>query len=416
MFLACYGKKHCGSLPNRFESMFFKAHSMRVMLSSQISGFRARCAKLCSVAGMSILLSACAFAPGMHMGDPVDDKAAIEDAAPAGALTTITSELIVQQRNAQAKEVKKEVRRLYGEGKSYTIGAGDIVNIVVWGHPELALAPATSNRSMGSSSQADVGNGYNVNPDGTIQFPFVGPVKIAGLTENQARDLLTRRISKYIKDPQLTVRVQAYRHDRVYIDGEVRAPGLQTMDDIPMTLPEAINRAGGFTPEADRSTLILTRKNKSIEINLPQLTRLGVNPNRIMLADGDLLRVVSRNESKIFVLGEVWTPRALQMQDGRLSLTEALGEAGGASPLTSDAGQIYVIRKVPHEKDGEEKAQIYHLDAASPSAYMLANDFQLKPRDVVYIDAAPVVRWHRVIGNLIPSYDSLLINTRNTTK
>src|SRR5690606_30741865 len=115
-------------------------------------------------------------------------------------------------------------------------------------------------------------------------------------------------------------------------------------------------------------------------------------------------------------LGEVSTPRALQMQDGRLSLTEALGEAGGASPLTADAGQIYVIRKVPHEKDAEEKAEIYHLDAASPSAFMLANDFQLKARDVVFIDAAPVVRWHRVIGHLIPSYDSLLINTRNTTK
>jgi polysaccharide export outer membrane protein len=184
-----------------------------------------------------------------------------------------------------------------------------------------------------------------------------------------------------------------------------------------MTLPEAINRAGGFTPEADRSSVVLTRKDVSTEINLPQLTRLGVNPNKILLAGGDLLRVVSRNESKIFVLGEVSTPRALQMQDGRLSLTEALGEAGGASPLTADARQIYVIRKVPHDKDSEkEQAEIYHLDGASPTAFMLANDFQLKARDVVYIDAAPVVRWHRVIGNLLPSYDSLLINTRNTTK
>lgn len=398
--------------------MFFKAHLMKVSLANQVAGFPARYATLCSVVAMSALLSACALSPGMYMGDPKNDKASIEgDAAPAGALTSITGELIAQQRNAQSKEVKKDVRRLFGVGKSYTVGPGDIVNIVVWGHPEMALSPATSNRSTGSSSQADVGNGYNVNPDGTIQFPFVGPVKIAGLTENQIREILTKRISKYIKDPQLTVRVQAYRHDRVYIDGEVRAPGLQTMDDIPMTLPEAINRAGGFTPEADRSTLVLTRKDRSTEINLPQLTRLGVNPNRILLSGGDLLRVVSRNESKIFVLGEVSTPRALQMQDGRLSLTEALGEAGGASPLTADAGQIYVIRKVPHKNaQAEEKPEIYHLDAASPSAFMLANDFQLKARDVVFIDAAPVVRWHRVIGNLLPSYDSLLINTRNTTK
>jgi polysaccharide export outer membrane protein len=332
-------------------------------------------------------------------------------------LTKITKDLISEQRASLSKEVKNDVKKLFGVGKAYRIGTGDIVNIVVWGHPELALAPATSNRSTGSSSQADVGNGYNVNPEGIIQFPLLGPVKLAGLTENQARELLTKRLAKYVKDPQLTVRMQAYRHERVYVDGEVREPGLQTMDDIPMTLPEAINRAGGFTPTADRSSVILTRKGVSTEINLPQLTRLGVNPNRILLEGGDLLRVVDRNESKIFVLGEVPAPGALQMNDGRLSLTEALGEAGGANPLTSDPKQIYVVRKVPNEQNADnDQAQIYHLDAASPAAFMLANDFELKPRDVVYVDAAPIVRWHRVISNVLPSYDSLFINTRNTTK
>src|SRR3546814_11329325 len=67
-----------------------------------------------------------------------------------------------------------------------------------------------------------VGKGYNVNPDGTIQFPFIGPIKVAGLTENEARELLTKRLSKYVQDPQITVRVQAYRNGRIYVDGEVR--------------------------------------------------------------------------------------------------------------------------------------------------------------------------------------------------
>src|SRR3546814_12101469 len=97
---------------------------------------------------------------------------------------------------------------------------------------------------MGSTSQADVGNGYNVNPDGTIQFPFIGPIKLAGLTENEARELLTRRLSKYVQDPQITVRIQAYRNGRIYVAGEVRTPGLHTLDDIPMNRPQPINRAG----------------------------------------------------------------------------------------------------------------------------------------------------------------------------
>lgn len=356
------------------------------------------------------------MAPGMRMSAGSEQNTT-EDTAPAGALTPITADLIVQQRQDMPNGVGKDIKRLFGTGKAYRIGRSDIVNIVVWGHPELGLTPATSNRSMGSTSQADVGNGYNVNPDGTIQFPFIGPIKVAGLTENQARELLTQRLSKYVHEPQITVRVQAYRNGRIYVDGEVRVPGLQTLDDIPMTLPEAINRAGGFSAEADRSSLELTRNDRTTRINLPNLTRMGVNPNRILLASGDLLRVLNQDETQVFIMGEVWTPRALPLHDGRLSLTEALGESGGPNPFTSDPGQIYVVRKLPHEMGGANALpEIYHLDASSPAAFVLANDFQLQPRDVVYVDPAPVVRWNRFISNLLPSYNSLFINTRNTTR
>lgn len=368
-----------------------------------------------AILAAAFVLSACALAPGMRMQADTGQGTGSEDAAPAGALTPITSELILQQRHALPDEVGEGIKSLFGTGKAYRIGRNDIVNIVVWGHPELGLTPATSNRSMGSTTQADVGNGYNVNPDGTIQFPFIGPIKIAGLTENEARELLTQRLSKFVHDPQVTVRVQAYRNGRIYVDGEVRVPGLQTLDDIPMTLPEAINRAGGFSPEADRSSLELTRDEQTIQINMPLLTRQGVNPNRILLASGDLLRVRNEDETQVFVMGEVWTPRALPLHDGRLSLTEALGEVGGPDPWTSNPGQIYVVRKLPHELGGDNALpEIYHLDASSPTAFVLANDFQLQPRDVVYVDPAPVVRWNRFVSNLLPSYNSLFINTRNS--
>jgi polysaccharide export outer membrane protein len=360
-----------------------------------------------TVLAMACLMSACAMAPGMRMS--ADTASATEDAAPEGTLTSITPALVSEQRKASLESgVGKEIKQLFGTRKAYRIGRSDVVNIVVWGHPELGLAPATSNRSMGSTSQADVGNGYNVNPDGTIQFPFIGPIKIAGLTENQARELLTQRLSKYVHEPQITVRIQAYRNGRVYVDGEVRIPGLLTLDDVPMTLPEAISRAGGFNEHADRSSLALTRNEKTVQIDLPKLTRQGINPNRILLAGGDLLRVRNQDESQVFIMGEVWTPRAMPLHDGRLSLTEALGESGGPNPWTADASQIYVVRKLPVEFGGEEKLpEIYHLDASSPAAFVLANDFQLQPRDVVYVDPAPVVRWNRFITNLLPSYNAL---------
>lgn len=363
---------------------------------------------------LAALLSACSMAPGMYMGKPADAAKAVKafntEGAPEGALMTISPELIQQQRAAQTTEIKQEIRRLFGVAQPYKVGPGDILNIVVWNHPELALAPAGSNITITTTGETEVGNGYNVSSEGLIQFPFVGIINVAGLTENEIRLLLIRRLSPFLHEPQLTVRIQAYRNGRVYVDGEVRNPGLIAINDIPMTLPEAINRAGGMTADADRSSVVLTRNGLATPISLPQLTRSGVSPSQIMLTNGDLLRVVHRDETKVFMLGDVHTPRAQALHDGQLTLAQALGEAGGVNPETGNARQIYVIRK------GENgNAEIYHLDASLPTAFVLAADFELKGRDMVFVDPAPIVRWNRVISMLLPSYGAVSA-TRDMTR
>ena len=320
------------------------------------------------------------------------------DAPPPGALLSITPELIRQQRAAQATDVGQDVKRLFGVAKPYLIGPGDVLNIVVWDHPELAIAPAGASLTADATSLSPVGNGYNVSPAGLVQFPFVGNLTLGGLTEYEARDLLSTRLAKFFKNPQVTVRIQSYRSGRVYVDGEVRTPGLQSVNDIPMTLPEAINRAGGFTAMADRSTVSVSRNGSTTVINLQQLTALGINPTNILLGNGDLVRVPSRDDSKVYVMGEVTRPLAQPLRNGRLTLNEALGEAGGVNPTSGDPRQIYVVRSAP---DG--LPEIYHLDARSPVAYALAEGFELKSRDVVYVDPAALVRWNRVISLILPS-------------
>lgn len=367
-------------------------------------------------------LTGCSYAPGLSMGGALANSTvqadasasqvagAEVDAPPPGALLSITPELIRRERTARATDVGQDVKRLFGEAKPYLIGPGDVLNIVVWDHPELAIVPAGSSSTADASSLTSVGNGYNISPAGLIQFPYVGNLKLGGLTEYEARDLLTSRLSRYLKDPQITVRIQAYRSGRVYVDGEVRNPGLQPVNDIPMTLPEAINRAGGFTATADRSTIAISRNGSTTAINLPQLTELGINPSSILLRSGDLVRVLNRDDSKVYVMGEVTRPLAQPLRNGRLTLNEALGEAGGVSPVSGDPRQIYVVRGAP---DGQ--TQIFHLDARSPVAYALAEGFELKPRDVVYVDPTSLVRWNRVISLILPSA-SVVNNTSNAFK
>ena len=368
-----------------------------------------------------VSLGGCAFAPGLSIGKgvqktsqssisslrtPRSDAATQAQTPPPGALLAITPQLITQQRGARKVDLSADVKNLFAEAKPYGIGAGDVINIVVWNHPELVLAPAGATLTTDASGLASVGNGYNVSPDGLIQFPLLGTFKIAGLTENAAREEITRRLSKFLKDPQVTLRVQAYRAGRVYVDGEVRTPGLQAINDIPMTLPEAISRAGGLTAIADRATVVVTRKGATTLINMPQLATLGVNPSKIMLVAGDLVRVGSRDDTKVYVLGEVTKPMTLPLRNGRLTLNEALGEAGGVNAVSGDPRQIYVVRSRNGDQGSGETStapEIYHLDASSPAAYALAEGFELKSRDVVYVDPVPLVLWNRVISLILPS-------------
>ena len=384
---------------------------LRRIVLPNFSGF----SRVLGAAVLVLGLSGCAFSPGMYVGKTTSERtvrpwmvpAAGKEAAPAGALIPITPELVRQQRAARLADIPAEVKALIGTPQPYTIGPGDVLNIVVWDHPELALTPA-GGLGTDTASLSGVGNGYNVSPDGRIQFPYIGTVKLSGLTEYEARELITQRLSRFIKDPQITLRIQSYRSGRVYVDGEVRNPGLQVVNDLPPTLPDIISRAGGFSPNADRSAIALTRNGTTTTISLPQLTENGVNPSGILLRNGDLVRVLGREESKVFVLGEVSRLGTQTLRNGRLTLNEALGEAGGVNPGSADPRQVFIIRAA-----NTDKPEIYHLDARSPVAYALAEGFELRARDVVYVDPVPLVRWNRVISLILPSAQAVT-TTRNS--
>ena len=112
------------------------------------------------------------------------------------------------------------------------------------------------------------------------------------MTVGEIRDLLTKRLSKYIENVQLDVRVADFQSQRVYVVGEVGKPGIYPVNDIPMSILEAVNRAGGFTERSDRRNLTLTRQNISTHIDLLSLYEEGDASRNIRLEHGDVLFVV----------------------------------------------------------------------------------------------------------------------------
>ena len=315
-------------------------------------------------------------------------------------LQTITPQLLAGMAQAGHTD-KTRLQSLMRKASDYRIGAGDVLSIAVWGYPEFSMNTMTAVTSV-TSDAATAGNvGFLVDAAGDIQFPYVGKFRVAGQTEAEVHAKLSAALGKVVRNPQLTVRVQNYRSQRVYIDGEVKTPGVYSVTDLPMSLPEALNRAGGALTAGDLSRLQLTRNGKTYTLDYTDLVAQGINPSQLILNNGDMLRVPSREDSKVYVMGEVQKPAALLMQNGKLTLNAALGEVAGVNPVVGNAKQVYVIRTRPDATGGQPT--IFHLDASKPAALILAEQFQLQAKDVVYVDASSLASWNRIISLILPT-------------
>lgn len=283
----------------------------------------------------------------------------------------------------------------------YVVGPGDVLNITVWDHPELTI-PAGSMRSP-----SEAGNW--VHNDGTIFYPYVGVIEVAGMRVTEIREVITRRISRYIEDPQVDVTVAAFRSQRVYVAGSVREPGAYPVTNVPMRLLDAVNAAGGVTEEADWRNVLLTRDGREYSLSLRSVYERGDARYNVLLKAGDVVHVARADDNKVFMLGEVRQPQSLMMGRNGLTLAEALSEAGGLNEMQADATGVFVMRRAPDEAG---VINLYQLNAKDATALVLADEFVLNPRDIIYVTAAPIARWNRLISQIMPTIQGVYFTAR----
>lgn len=221
-------------------------------------------------------------------------------------------------------------------------------------------------------------------PDGSIVYPLVGRIPIAGKTIDQATATMRSHLAKYVRQPMVTIAIAALGQPNVLVLGDVKTPGkYQLRSDARIT--DAIAAAGGIAdvngdmPDArvsDPAGAVST-------ISLQKLLHDGDVSLDRPLAEGDVVYVPGPVLFNIVVTGAVDHPGDVQVAEGdRLSM--AIAKAGNSAQAGADLNDIKVMRTLPNGQRTEQTINLYNaLERGDISA-----DIPLSKGDVVYVPQA----------------------------
>ena len=172
--------------------------------------------------------------------------------------------------------------------EDYIMTPGDTLQIYVYGHPDI------------SSTRSNTESAYTVRPDGKLNFPLVGEIDVNGLTVFEFTKLLTKELSEYIINPNITVNIAKLGTTRVFVMGEVPKQGMHELTKSHRVM-DALGAAGGFTQKAAKKDIYLVRNvgkegEKVQKLNILNYMRKGDISQNVVLQEGDCLYLTSNRK------------------------------------------------------------------------------------------------------------------------
>ena len=291
---------------------------------------------------------------------------------------------ILNQKNVEDLEFNiNKFDDIYSYRYEYILGPADIVSINL-------------------TDTDDIDNSYEIDPDGLIDLPFIGKIKIDDFTVDQAQNILKEILGQFYVNPDLQISVEEYNSSKVYIVGAVRNQLTINLDQKPIKLIEAAIQAN-FNPNAADNILgtkgFLRRDNKVYKVNLNNAFSSIDERENFYLKKDDVI-FIDRNSEAIHVFGEVTKP-GVYYPSNNYSLTELISTSG-LNQLTANAKKVFVIRE---DFNSFLKIKVYQLDIKDPINLVVGKKFLLQPKDIIFIPPTDLVKWNRVISLLLPQTD-----------
>ena len=278
--------------------------------------------------------------------------------------------------------VTPELLRIYDANldKEYLIGPGDVLKISVWKRPDLA-------------------GEHVVGPHGLITLPMVGVHKIGGLSRDEAAKAIKKLYLKYYEDPLVTVGIEEYKNNKVFVLGRVDNPGIIHFDGT-INLMEALSMAGGL-PTQDKSVFlskcyIVRGRDQIIWVDLLQLLQKADMRTNVRLANDDIVYIPDSMDAAVFVMGEIEEPGSVTIQTMELTLLDAINLAGGPTE-NANIEEIRLIRKVRDH----EGVKTVNLDTILAKGDFSQN-YVLQDNDIIYLPRKGIASFNYYLRQIDP--------------
>lgn len=314
---------------------------------------------------------------------------------------------VVSHRAEVLDEETRQAALAFDDTQAYKVGPGDSLLVAVYGHPELALSTYSGLQGVAPGGR---GTGLVIDNDGTIQFPLIGNVQVAGKTAAELSKYLEQELALYVKDPHVTVQVIFAGTIRYHLLGQFTSPGLK-YSDRPMRLLEALSLGGSV--QLDRASLrsaYVARGGTRLPVNFRRLLRDGDMQQNIALQPNDVIFVPDNVADRAFVFGGVVGDRvggAVPFMNGQLDILQALAQAGFGFRERAQ-GVLDETRVIRSEGD---RGELFIVDVERILEGEAAN-FHLQPGDVIFVPTTRLTDWNLAIQQMLPTLQgvSALLN------
>ncbi|WP_242001217.1 polysaccharide biosynthesis/export family protein [Achromobacter spanius] len=278
--------------------------------------------------------------------------------------------------------------------------------------PEIHLVPGDVLRVMIADSSTEgaifaplavggtVFDSLRIDSEGTISLPYVGRKAVAGKTPNEVEALIRKKLKGVTGDPQVQVSLTGDLSGSVLVVGAVKTPGRFSALQGPLTLLDAINRAGGPLLEPHLIRVVVRTGERSYQFNYEDL----LSGNNQVLPPGAEV-VLERARKRFVAMGAVGDPGLHDLPSNNPSLLEVLGKVKGLNETKADAAGVFVFRLVVSTGPGtggmQSRAEVFRLNLKEPAAMFLARQFLVQPEDAVYVTNAAVYEWQKIISPIV---------------